>query len=127
MVLGGQTHHFIEHLGHIDIADALNVHILLDEHFCVPGKLGTVGFLRSSAHTHDRVNQGVSVLNQQRLDCFLDEVDILVCDVPDHPEIDPIGLAVADQDVALVRISMECAHIQHLMQVTIYDHTPDPV
>ena len=72
MVFGSQAHHFVEHLDHIDVADALHIHILLDEHFCIPGKHSAVGFLRSSAHTHDRVDQRVSILDQQRLDRVLD-------------------------------------------------------
>ena len=32
---------------------------------------------------------------------------------------------MADQDVALVRITVECSHIQYLMQVAVHYHAPD--
>ena len=32
---------------------------------------------------------------------------------------------MADQDVALMRIGVECAYVQHLMQVTVHNHAPD--
>ena len=120
-----QVRNFFQQRGQIQIVQVLDVHILVEHRVRVGHQLVPVRLGRCRAHGHNGVDHFVKIPVNQRQDQVLEHIHIRVGDPPDHTEIDPDRLSVADHQIALMGVGMERAHIQHLVNVVVKDHGTD--
>ena len=90
----GKVGDLVDEIRHIDVADTLGAGILVKELLRVLDQLIAVGLVGGRAERGNALDQLMSVAGEHCQDHILDRVDILITDVSDHAEVDPIGLAL---------------------------------
>ena len=125
MVLCSQVVDLLEELRNIQVVDTAHVAVPVEEavqilHHAVPVRLGC-----RCAKAHDGIGERFRIISDDRKHKGLDDTDIPVREAAQHTKVDPDRFAMADHNVALVRIRMESSDVQDLVNIVLNDIPAD--
>ena len=104
---------------HINVREVLDGHIAVDEVVCVLNELRLVDVPVCDAHCEHGIAELVGALLEKRKNDVLYHTYIARTYPAYHTEIYPIGDTVAYHNVTLMRVTVEDAYIEDLMNVVL--------